>query len=103
MDCRPDCGACCIAPSISTPLPGLPAGKAAGFPCPHLDERFRCRLFGKAERPACCSGLQPSPQMCGEDRQHALNHLAELERLTCPSPSGISPPSATELRPARKK
>ncbi|MGO3397219.1 MAG: YkgJ family cysteine cluster protein, partial [Serratia proteamaculans] len=22
MDCRADCGACCIAPSISSPIPG---------------------------------------------------------------------------------
>ncbi|WP_429347626.1 hypothetical protein [Paraburkholderia sp. Clong3] len=25
--CRPDCGACCIAPSISSPIPGMPNGK----------------------------------------------------------------------------
>ena len=29
MDCRPGCGACCIAPSINTPLPGMPHGKPA--------------------------------------------------------------------------
>jgi hypothetical protein len=28
--CRPDCGACCIAPSISSPIPGMPHGKPAG-------------------------------------------------------------------------
>ncbi|MCR3872443.1 YkgJ family cysteine cluster protein, partial [Pseudomonas aeruginosa] len=27
MQCRAGCGACCIAPSISSPLPGMPAGK----------------------------------------------------------------------------
>ncbi|HCL3974602.1 TPA: YkgJ family cysteine cluster protein, partial [Pseudomonas aeruginosa] len=26
MQCRAGCGACCIAPSISSPLPGMPAG-----------------------------------------------------------------------------
>ncbi|MBV6674737.1 YkgJ family cysteine cluster protein, partial [Klebsiella pneumoniae] len=24
MECRTDCGACCIAPSISSPIPGMP-------------------------------------------------------------------------------
>ncbi|HNM56919.1 MAG TPA: YkgJ family cysteine cluster protein, partial [Thauera aminoaromatica] len=24
MDCRPGCAACCIAPSISSPIPGMP-------------------------------------------------------------------------------
>ncbi|MDM6904545.1 YkgJ family cysteine cluster protein, partial [Enterobacter hormaechei] len=24
MNCRIDCGACCIAPSISSPIPGMP-------------------------------------------------------------------------------
>ncbi|HFY5777145.1 TPA: YkgJ family cysteine cluster protein, partial [Salmonella enterica subsp. enterica serovar Typhimurium] len=27
MDCRSGCGACCIAPSISSPIPGMPYGK----------------------------------------------------------------------------
>ena len=30
MNCRPHCGACCIALSISSPIPGMPAGKPAG-------------------------------------------------------------------------
>ncbi|MCF5019628.1 YkgJ family cysteine cluster protein, partial [Pseudomonas lactis] len=29
MKCREGCGACCIAPSISSPLPGMPQGKPA--------------------------------------------------------------------------
>lgn len=74
--CRPGCGACCIAPSIST------LGKAAGVACPHLDADRLCRVFGEARRPACCSGLQPSAEMCGETREYALHWLGELERLT---------------------
>lgn len=27
MNCRPHCAACCIAPSITSPLPGLSLGK----------------------------------------------------------------------------
>jgi len=76
MDCRPGCGACCIAPSISS------LNKPAGDLCPHLDTDFRCTIFGRPERPACCSGLQPSIEMCGESRAQALAWLAELERLT---------------------
>lgn len=74
--CRPGCGACCIAPSIST------LNKAAGLPCRHLDDNLLCRVFGEPERPACCSGLQPSEEMCGKDREHAITWLSELERLT---------------------
>lgn len=74
--CRPGCGACCIAPSISS------LNKAAGVPCPHLDSSLLCTLFGKTERPACCGGLQPSEEMCGQDREYAITWLSELERLT---------------------
>jgi len=84
LDCRPGCAACCIAPSISSPLPGLPDGKPAGVPCPHLDEALRCRLFGRPERPAVCGSLPPGAEMCGDSREHALHFLARLERLTCP-------------------
>ena len=85
MDCRPGCAACCIAPSISSPLPGLPGGKPAGMPCPHLDEALRCRLFGLPERPAVCASLLPSPEMCGTNREHALLFLQRLEAATQPS------------------
>ncbi len=78
MDCRPQCGACCIAPSISS------LNKPAGVPCPHLDAAMRCRIFGQPERPACCSGLQPSREMCGESREAALIWLSDLEALTRP-------------------
>jgi Fe-S-cluster containining protein len=30
MPCRNGCGACCIAPSISSPIPGMPHGKLSG-------------------------------------------------------------------------
>ena len=82
MNCRSGCAACCIAPSISSPLPGLPHGKPAGMPCPHLDEALRCRLFGQPERPAVCGSLQPSAEMCGETREQALRWLTDLETAT---------------------
>ena len=86
MDCRPHCAACCIAPSISSPLPGLPQGKPAGLPCPQLLPDLRCRIFGQPERPGCCSGLQPSQEMCGDNREAALAWLSALETATAPPP-----------------
>lgn len=82
--CRPGCGACCIAPSITSPLPGLPGGKPAGVRCPHLTDALACALFGRPGRPAVCSSLRPSVEMCGEDRGHAMAWLGRLERATRP-------------------
>ncbi len=82
--CRKNCGACCIAPSISSPIPGMPEGKPAGVPCIHLDENFRCKIFTSPSRPAVCASLQPVAEMCGNCRQDALKYLTELEKLTTP-------------------
>ncbi|MEY4754913.1 MAG: hypothetical protein RJA44_2588 [Pseudomonadota bacterium] len=84
MECRSRCGACCIAPSISSPIPGLPEGKPAGVPCVQLDEELRCRIFGQPERPAVCAGLRPSVEMCGASREQALHWLDSMEALTRP-------------------
>ena len=84
MECRARCGACCIAPSINSPIPGMPHGKPAGIPCVQLDDDYRCRLFGSAERPAFCASLRPSREMCGESRDDSMAILLELERLTSP-------------------
>lgn len=84
MNCRPGCGACCVAPSISTPIPGMPNGKPAGVRCVQLDADHRCLLFSRPERPACCSGLQPSPEMCGSSPAEAVMWLAQLEAQTAP-------------------
>ena len=95
MACRPGCAACCIAPSISSPIPDPQGGparpKPAGIPCGQLDEQLRCRLFGQPGRPAVCSQLAPAVDMCGSDpdparaRVHAMQFLDQLERLTAPS------------------
>ncbi|MDZ7592709.1 MAG: YkgJ family cysteine cluster protein [Rubrivivax sp.] len=84
MDCRTACGACCTAPSITSPIPGMPQGKPAGVRCVQLDAQQRCRLFGQPERPAVCASLKPALQMCGESREHALTWLARLEVATVP-------------------
>ncbi|RJG05138.1 YkgJ family cysteine cluster protein [Noviherbaspirillum cavernae] len=86
LSCRAGCGACCIAPSISSPIPGMPSGKPAGVRCVQLDETNRCRIFGKPERPAVCGSLQPSQEMCGDSREHALHYLLRLDELTSTLP-----------------
>ncbi|HJV07981.1 MAG TPA: YkgJ family cysteine cluster protein [Chromobacteriaceae bacterium] len=81
-DCRSGCGACCIAPSISSAIPGMPDGKPAGVRCIQLDDANQCLIFGKPGRPAVCESLQPSPEMCGNSREHAMFFLERLEKLT---------------------
>ncbi len=82
VNCREKCGACCIAPSINTPIPGMPDGKPAGVRCIHLDANNACELFGQAVRPQFCVDLMPEPAMCGDDRTQALHYLAVLEEIT---------------------
>lgn len=84
MNCRSGCGACCIAPSISSAIPGMPEGKPAGVRCVQLDATHRCRLFGRPDRPAVCTGLRPSQEMCGASAPAAMLFLTRLERLTAP-------------------
>ena len=88
MECRVGCGACCIAPSISSPIPGMPGGKPAGVRCAQLTEDNRCRLFGSPDRPAVCASLRPSAEMCGGTRREALVRLTLLERATSPARAG---------------
>jgi len=95
MDCRIGCGACCIAPSISSPIPGMPNGKPAGVRCVQLTDDNRCRLWGKPERPAVCVGLKASEEMCGQCTDDALVYLAELERLTAPESADAASGRAT--------
>ena len=82
MECRPGCGACCTAPSISSPIPGMPDGKPANTPCIQLDEQQRCKIFTSPLRPKVCAGLQASAEMCGNSRQQAMTWLIDLEMLT---------------------
>ena len=97
MDCRIGCGACCIAPSISSPIPGLPHGKPAGLRCVQLTPDNRCALFGRPERPAVCRALRPSAEMCGPDNRHAFVYLTWLEQATSPSGEQLRPLSPTPL------
>lgn len=81
-ECRIGCGACCIAPSISSAIPGMPEGKPAGVRCIQLTEDNRCKIFGSPFRPAVCSSLRPSLEMCGYNDEEAYEYLTRLEEAT---------------------
>lgn len=81
MECRIGCGACCIAPSISSPIPGMPDGKPAGVRCIHLTEDNRCSIFGSPDRPAVCSQFKAEPCVCGNSREEALKILSDMEGI----------------------
>lgn len=82
MQCRPGCGACCISPSISSFIPGMPNGKSAGVRCVNLAADNRCALFGREERPAVCSAFSADFAVCGNSREEAIRLLAWLEGAT---------------------
>lgn len=82
MKCRVGCGACCIALSISSYIPGMPKGKPAGMRCVQLDENNCCKLYGQKERPAVCKRFKPSEEMCGQSYEEAYSYLKKLEDAT---------------------
>jgi Fe-S-cluster containining protein len=84
LSCRPHCAACCIAPSITSPIPGMPNGKPAGIRCIQLSDDNSCLIFGQPERPKFCASLQPSEEMCRSDREQAILWLNALETATAP-------------------
>jgi len=82
MICREGCGACCIAPSISSPIPGMPFGKPAGQRCVQLSLDNLCALFGLPERPAVCAAFNADPEVCGVSDQDAVRILGWWEQMT---------------------
>ncbi|EFM09984.1 protein of unknown function UPF0153 [Paenibacillus curdlanolyticus YK9] len=85
MECRIGCAACCIAITITSPIPGMPGGKPAGVRCIQLAEDNKCRLFGKPDRPAVCSGFAAEEYTCGQTNEDAFRILTQLEQLTAPA------------------
>ncbi|WP_028116614.1 hypothetical protein [Ferrimonas senticii] len=75
-ECRLGCGACCIAPSISS------LNKPAGERCKHLNADNLCAIFGKPERPKVCSDFKACDWICGQGDAAALKILTELEQQT---------------------
>lgn len=84
MQCRIGCGACCIAPSISSPIPSMPQGKPANTRCVQLSDDKRCLIFDSPLRPEVCRRLQASSEMCGQEPLQAIRYLLTLEHLTAP-------------------
>jgi Fe-S-cluster containining protein len=80
--CRTGCGACCIAPSISSAIPGMPQGKPAGVRCIQLSADNRCMIFGQPERPRVCGSLKASDEMCQSSAHEAMAWLTMLEKIT---------------------
>lgn len=79
FECRMGCGACCIAPSISSPIPGMPNGKPGGTPCIHLTSDGLCGIFRSPDRPKVCAGFTADTLVCGNCRKDALKILGDLE------------------------
>lgn len=76
MECRLGCGACCIAPSISS------LAKPANERCKYLDEKNLCSIFGLPERPQVCIDFKADKDCCGETDQQAMHNLIYLESQT---------------------
>ncbi|MCK4745386.1 MAG: YkgJ family cysteine cluster protein [Bacteroidales bacterium] len=82
MKCRENCGVCCIAPSISSAIPGMPDGKPAGVTCIHLADDYRCMIYDHPGRPEVCNDFKADPDVCGTSRQEAMTLLEALEQGT---------------------
>lgn len=82
MECRLNCGACCIAPSITSPIPGMPNGKKAGERCIQLDENNLCKLFGQSNRPKVCAKFSAEEWICGANKEEAMAIISHLELIT---------------------
>ncbi|MBL4815919.1 conserved hypothetical protein [Shewanella benthica] len=82
MNCRLGCGACCIAPSITSPIPGMPEGKPAGERCIQLSNDNLCMIFGMKERPEVCSSFSATIDVCGSTNSEAIRLISFLEAQT---------------------
>ncbi len=81
MKCRSGCAACCIYPSISSSIPGMPNGKPAGVPCVQLKEDLSCKIFDSPKRPKVCTGFKPEKLVCGDSAEEAYKTIALLEGI----------------------
>lgn len=88
MQCRESCGACCIAISISSSIPGMPNGKPAGVRCIHLTSDNLCSLFNNPTRPSICSSFPAMEDICGNSRDDAFRIISEIEKYTNPTHEG---------------
>ncbi len=76
---------CCIAPSITQPLPNMPNGKLAGVACANLDlTSYQCVLWETVQYPDFCRGFLAEVDFCGSSQQEAFQILTLLEASTHP-------------------
>ncbi|MCX6253067.1 MAG: YkgJ family cysteine cluster protein [Bacteroidia bacterium] len=80
MKCRSGCGACCIALSISSPIPGMQEGKSAGTRCIHLLDDYQCSIYNESDKPDVCTDFKAEPEFCGSDREEAMRILLSLSK-----------------------
>jgi Fe-S-cluster containining protein len=80
MICRENCAACCIALSISSPIPGMPDGKPAGVRCIHLLEDLSCNIYNSGTKPKVCDDFKAEAEFCGSDREEAMRILFSLSK-----------------------
>ena len=78
MDCRENCGACCIALSISSPIPGMAGGKPAGVKCIHLSDNYECGIYQTDSKPKVCTDFTAEEEFCGSTREEAMKILGSL-------------------------
>ncbi len=74
------CGACCIAQSISSIIPGTGQGKSAGIRCIHLSAENRCLIY--TDRPLVCRDFAATRELCGSSFNEAMINLSWLENAT---------------------
>jgi Fe-S-cluster containining protein len=80
MECRSGCGACCIALSISTPIPGMADGKPAGVKCIHLIDDYKCAIYNDPGKPKVCTDFKAEPEFCGSTQEEAMMILFSLSK-----------------------
>lgn len=78
MECRKNCGVCCIVPNLTSPIPGMPHGKPANTPCIHLNEDYSCGIYNHPDRPKACDAFKAEEQFCGKNREEAIKILSSL-------------------------
>jgi hypothetical protein len=98
MECRPGCGACCIAPSSPHRFPACPRASRRGR-CVQLDAQMQCRLFGQLSGLPSAFRSRPKPTMCGSPSPTGAEHP---HALGAPDLTGLNmtPPDVHAPHPA---
>jgi Fe-S-cluster containining protein len=63
---------------MSSPIPGMPNGRASGERCIQLDENNRCMIYNDPKRPKVCIEFEPNIEFCGTNSEEAFEILNKL-------------------------